>query len=239
MSISVTCIECGNSSRVKRLHLGKRLKCPKCGKIQRIAGGQEASPSLKESEAVSDKQFSEDDILNILNTGLVSTPDDRSDTPPEISQPVNEPKPVWYGESANAKKNANSSDMSERNNSGVRGNEDSWSGLKIYFFCLSIFLFLVWVWNSGVGGGRGNHDDALFDADQAAEEAMRQIMSTPEGRNAVEYTGNKDVQLTRFQQAYGISDRIAEAAIKEWVLSHNGNFDWNLNEVKAICLRMK
>jgi hypothetical protein len=82
-------------------------------------------------------------------------------------------------------------------------------------------------------------NEPAFDADQATEEVMDQIMSTPEGRSEVERIGGKDVALTRFQQANGISERIVEAAIKEWVLTHNGNFDWNLEEVKAICLRNK
>lgn len=82
-------------------------------------------------------------------------------------------------------------------------------------------------------------DEPLFDADKATEQVMDEIMSTPQGRAEVERIGNKDVQLTRFQQANGISERIAEAAIKEWVLTHNGNFDWNLEDVKAICLRNK
>jgi hypothetical protein len=43
--------------------------------------------------------------------------------------------------------------------------------------------------------------------------------------------------LNCFQRVHGISERIAEAAIKEWVLTHNGDFDWDLDEVKAICLR--
>ena len=82
-------------------------------------------------------------------------------------------------------------------------------------------------------------NEPAFDPDQATEEVMDQITSTPEGRAEVERIGGKDVALTRFQQANGISKRIAEAAIKEWVLAHNGNFDWDLEEVKAICLRNK
>ncbi len=82
-------------------------------------------------------------------------------------------------------------------------------------------------------------NEALFDADQATDEVMDQLTSTPQGRAEVERIGGKDVALTRFQQANGISERITEAAIKEWVLTHNGNFDWNLEDVKAICLRNK
>lgn len=73
--------------------------------------------------------------------------------------------------------------------------------------------------------------------DQAAKEVLDKITSTPEGRAAADRLGNKDDQLTAFQRAHGISDRIAEAAIKEWVITHAGNFDWDLEDVKAICLR--
>ncbi len=77
------------------------------------------------------------------------------------------------------------------------------------------------------------------DADRATEEVMDRIMSTPEGRSEIERLGAKDLALTRFQQANGISERIAEASITEWVFTHNGNFDWDLEDVKAICLRNK
>ena len=33
------------------------------------------------------------------------------------------------------------------------------------------------------------------------------------------------------------SSRIAEAALKEWVMTHGRDLDWNLEDVKAICLR--
>jgi hypothetical protein len=77
-----------------------------------------------------------------------------------------------------------------------------------------------------------------FDADEATDHVMNRIMSTSEGRAEVERLANKDDELTRFQRIHGISDAVAEAAIMEWVVSHNGNFDWNLDEVKAICLRL-
>ena len=79
----------------------------------------------------------------------------------------------------------------------------------------------------------------MINPDDAADEIMNELTATPQGRAEVERIGNKDLQLRRFQEQYGISDRIAEAAIKEWVLTHNGDFDWNLNEVKQICLRNK
>jgi hypothetical protein len=78
-----------------------------------------------------------------------------------------------------------------------------------------------------------------FDADQATEEVMNEVMSTPQGRAEVERIGGKDVALTRFQEANGISEKIAEAAIKEWMLTHAGNFDWDLEDVKRMCLRNK
>jgi hypothetical protein len=64
-------------------------------------------------------------------------------------------------------------------------------------------------------------------------------MATPEGRVEVERVGGKDVALTRFHVANEISESFAEAAIKEWVLKHRGNLDWDLEEVKRIFLRNK
>ena len=75
--------------------------------------------------------------------------------------------------------------------------------------------------------------------EQNAREVADQLTSTPVGKATADRLGNKDDQLTEFQKANGITERIAEAAIKEWVTKHGGNFDWNLEEVKAICLRNK
>ena len=75
--------------------------------------------------------------------------------------------------------------------------------------------------------------------DENARQVMDQVMSTPQGRATATRLADKDDQLTAFQQANGISERIAEAAIKEWWIKHGGDFDWNLEEVKAICLRDK
>ena len=66
---------------------------------------------------------------------------------------------------------------------------------------------------------------------------MDQVLSTPAGHSKVQQINNKDNDLTSFQQQHNISSENAEAAIKEWILTHNGHFDWNLEEVKAICLR--
>lgn len=76
-----------------------------------------------------------------------------------------------------------------------------------------------------------------IDPSVASREVIDGIIATPEGRTEVERVGEKDIELTRFQIANGISERIAEAAIKEWVLKHQGNFEWDLEEVKRICLR--
>ena len=75
--------------------------------------------------------------------------------------------------------------------------------------------------------------------DENARQVMDQVMSTPQGRATATRLADKDDQLTAFQQANGISERIAEAAIKEWVMTHGRDFDWNLEAVKAICLRNK
>ena len=72
-----------------------------------------------------------------------------------------------------------------------------------------------------------------------ARQVMEQVMSTPQGRATATRLANKDDELTAFQRANGISERVAEAAIKEWVMTHGRNFDWDLADVKAICLRNK
>lgn len=79
-------------------------------------------------------------------------------------------------------------------------------------------------------------DSVNFDAAKAANDMVEQIASTPEGVEAIEYYGGKNVELTRFQKQFGISDRIAEAAIKEYVVT-TGNLDYDLARVKTICLR--
>jgi hypothetical protein len=71
------------------------------------------------------------------------------------------------------------------------------------------------------------------------KQVMDQLSSTVAGRSEVQRIGTKDDDLTAFQKQHSISNEIAEAAIKEWVLTHRGQCDWNLQEVKAICLRNK
>lgn len=61
------------------------------------------------------------------------------------------------------------------------------------------------------------------------------MFSDPSTATKAQELGDEDVALTRFQRANDISDEIAEAAIKEWVLTHNGNFDWELEDVKMFC----
>jgi hypothetical protein len=77
-----------------------------------------------------------------------------------------------------------------------------------------------------------------FDADKASQEVTEVLLSDPSTAAKAQELGDKDVALTRFQQANNISDDIAEAAIKEWVLTHNGNFDWALGDVEKTCLKM-
>ena len=76
-----------------------------------------------------------------------------------------------------------------------------------------------------------------LDADKATQKVTEVLLSNPSTAAKAQELGDKDVAPTRFQQANDISDEIAEAAIKEWVLTHNGNFDWDLEDVKKICLR--
>lgn len=100
-----------------------------------------------------------------------------------------------------------------------------------------VVLYLVGNYNSG--NQMENSKSNGVDPDVATKTVMDNLMSTPHGRAEVERIGGKDVELARFQSEQAISDRIAEAAIKEWVITHQGNFDWNLADVKAICLRNK
>ena len=81
-------------------------------------------------------------------------------------------------------------------------------------------------------------NNVSFDADKATQEVTEVLLSDPSTAAKAQELGDKDAALTRFQRANDISDEIAEAAIKEWVLTHNGNFDWDLGDVKKICLRM-
>lgn len=78
-----------------------------------------------------------------------------------------------------------------------------------------------------------------FDADQAARETTDILLADPDTAAKAQQIADKDAALTHFQRANGISNEIAEASIKEWVLSHGGDFDWDLEEVKELCLVKK
>ena len=89
-------------------------------------------------------------------------------------------------------------------------------------------------------------DDLIADADRTAKEYARYLSRTPERRQKLDRISTalkrieiKDAALARFQSENAISDQIAEAAIKEWVLTHNANVDWDLEDVKRICFRNK
>ena len=82
-------------------------------------------------------------------------------------------------------------------------------------------------------------NNVSFDADKTTQEVTEVLLSDPSTAAKAQELGDKDAALTRFQRANDIPDEIAEAAIKEWVLTHNGNFDWDLEDVKRICLRDK
>ena len=89
------------------------------------------------------------------------------------------------------------------------------------------------------GQDKSKSDFVAKPPEQNAKEVADKLTSTPQGNATADRLGNKDDQLTKFQKANGISERIAEVAFKEWVTKHRGNFDWDLEEVKAICLRNK
>lgn len=56
---------------------------------------------------------------------------------------------------------------------------------------------------------------------------------TPEGQAV----GARYDELDRVQAANAFSDRVVEASIKEWAHTHGGSFEFDVDEVKAICLR--
>lgn len=53
------------------------------------------------------------------------------------------------------------------------------------------------------------------------------------------FSSEKPDEPTAFQQANRTYERIAAVPIKPRVMTHGPDFDWNLEEVKAICLRNK
>jgi len=73
--------------------------------------------------------------------------------------------------------------------------------------------------------------------EQNAKEVADKLTSTQEVSAVADRLTDKDDQLSKFQKTNDISERIAEAAIKEWIYKHSSEFDWNLEDVKAICLR--
>ena len=93
------------------------------------------------------------------------------------------------------------------------------------------------VFSCGFCACNSRTNNVSFDADKASQKVTEVLLSDPSTAAKAQELGDKDVALTRFQRANDISDAIAEAAIKEWVLTHNGNFDWDLEDVKRICLR--
>src|SRR5580692_5208533 len=99
--------------------------------------------------------------------------------------------------------------------------------MRVEFISLAITGLVL----SVTGCGRNEEPNGV-------NEVMDEVMSTPEGRANVDRAANKEIQLTEFQEANGISNRIAEAAIKEWVIKHK-RFGYDLDEVKVICLRNK
>lgn len=73
--------------------------------------------------------------------------------------------------------------------------------------------------------------------DDQAREVLITIDATPQGRRLLRDHGHKHVLLNAFQAEHGLSDELVEVALREWWYTHDGNFDFDLDEVKAICLR--
>lgn len=75
--------------------------------------------------------------------------------------------------------------------------------------------------------------------EENAKQVTDILLSAPGGQALADRLVEKDKKLTEFQRANGISDEVVEAAITEWVLKHGMNYDWDLEDVKAICRRMQ
>ena len=88
-----------------------------------------------------------------------------------------------------------------------------------------------------MSGGCGESDFLADTPEQNAKEVADKLTAAPEGV-AGRLAGKYD-RLGESQKSDGISERIVEAAIKEWVAEHGGDFDWSLEGVTAICLRNK
>ena len=122
-------------------------------------------------------------------------------------------------------------------------------GTFVFLVIGAIFLYSVTQSNSpedkNSTGSRRTVEVPDFDVEEAVETVIEETMSTAQGRMDVLSAEAKDLILTRFQRQNGISDRIVEASIKEWVATNwkagRGleNFDYDLEEVTAICLRNK
>lgn len=68
-------------------------------------------------------------------------------------------------------------------------------------------------------------------------QVMDHFMSTPAWHSKAQQIDNKENDLTSVQQQHNITSENAEAALKEWILTRSGHFDWNLEEVTDIRLR--
>ncbi len=96
---------------------------------------------------------------------------------------------------------------------------------------------LVWVVVCLSIGCGPQQQSASFDSNQAANEVTRRMLTQPDVATKASGIASREAAFERFLQKHGVSDEIAEAAIKEWVLTHGGDFDWVLEEVQEICLR--
>jgi hypothetical protein len=89
---------------------------------------------------------------------------------------------------------------------------------------------------SSIGCGP-QQESPSFDPNQAANEVTRRMLKQPDVAAKASVIASKEAAFEQFLKKHGVSDEIAEAAVKEWVLTHGGNFDWVLEEVQQICLR--
>jgi len=100
---------------------------------------------------------------------------------------------------------------------------------------------------------RPSEEQVAAQVDTEVKELIASWRRTPEGRRELDelevvlkLDKLKVDALEKFQREHAISEQIAESSIKEWIWTHNdmkasgkANWNWDLDEVKAICLRNK
>jgi hypothetical protein len=82
--------------------------------------------------------------------------------------------------------------------------------------------------------------DLIRETTTMRDQDIRDFISSlsPAQQAAALQREEKDRALTRFCEEHGFTYDEGDTAVGEWIRAHPGNVDWNLEEVKAILLRL-